>query len=208
MKNENARYILTLTTICLVAASLLTGVYFLTNPRILQQKAQQEKQALTEVFPRAGYFEPVTKDGQVTHFKAYTSLDKKRLLGYAFRAEAQGYASVIETMAGVDTKGVITGITVLAQNETPGLGAQIEQVLVNKTLWQKIKELFAGEKTPQDPIQPWFCAQFTGKEIKDLIVVRSPGAKNIQAITGATISSRALTVSVREKAKQVLEHER
>lgn len=206
---ENLRYILTLTVICLVTASLLTGVYLLTRPKILEQKAQAEKEALEEVIPEAGYFEPVLKDNQAIYFRAYSSSDKKKILGYAFKTEGQGYSSAIETMAGMDTEGKITGIKILEQNETPGLGAKISEVLAKKTLWQAIKEFFAPEKRlPEMPLKPWFCGQFKGKRIKDLIVVKDATKKNIQAITGATISSEALTNSVREKAKEISNYER
>lgn len=196
---ENLRYILTLTVICLVTASLLTGVYLLTRPKILEQKAQAEKEALEEVIPEAGYFEPVLKDNQTIYFRAYSSSDKKKILGYAFNTEGQGYSSVIETMAGMDVEGKITGIKILEQNETPGLGAKINEVLAKKTLWQAIKELFTPREKPLEiSSRPWFCAQFKGKRIENLTV---------QAITGATISSEALTDSVREKAKEILEYE-
>lgn len=206
---ENLRYILTLTIICFITATLLTGVYLLTRPKIVEQKAQEEKLALKEIFPEAGYFEPQVKDGKTPYFKVYLSGDKKKLLGYAFRAQGQGYSSDIETMAGVDTQGKITGIKILAQNETPGLGAKIAEVKAKKTLWQAIKEFFTkGQKAREIASEPWFCTQFKGKKIEDLIVVNAPTEKNIQAITGATISSEALTDSVREKAKEILKYER
>ncbi|MBU3933566.1 MAG: RnfABCDGE type electron transport complex subunit G [Candidatus Omnitrophica bacterium] len=202
---ENIKYILTLTIICFIIASLLTGVYLLTRPRILEQKAQEERQALKEVLPEAGYFEPVVRDGRKIYFRAYSSSDKKQILGYAFRAQAQGYSGLIETMAGMNIQGRITGIKILAQKETPGLGAKIEEVKVQKSLWQAIKELFTREqKAYEIPDKPWFCAQFKGKKISELIVVKTLTERNIQAITGATISSEALTDSVREKAKEIL----
>ena len=203
--HENLKYILTLSIICLVTASLLTGVYLLTRPKILEQKTRAEQEALKEVVPEAGYFEPVVKDNKVIYFRAYASSDKKKTLGYAFKTEGRGYSGVIETMAGMDTKGEITGIKILAQNETPGLGAKISEVLAKKTLWQVIKEFFTpGKKPAEISAQPWFCAQFKGKRIKDLTVVKTATEKNIQAITGATISSEALTDSVREAAGEIL----
>jgi len=169
--SENIKYILTLTIICFITATLLTGVYLLTRPKILEQKAQEERQALKEVLPAAGYFEPVVRDGQKIYCR-------------------------------------ITGIKILAQKETPGMGAKIEEVKVQKSLWQAIKELFTKEQRVQEiPDKPWFCAQFKGKKIGELIVVKTPTEKNIQAITGATISSEALTDSVREKAKEILQYE-
>ena len=211
--SENLRYILTLTIICLITASLLTGVYFLTRPKILEQKAKGQQQALEEVLPEAGYFEPVMQEDKIAYFRAYLSPDKEKMFGYAFRAEGKGYSGVIETMAGMDMQGRITGIKLLAQNETPGLGAKIGEVLAKKTLWQAIKEFFVnplprGKREEVRGDEPWFCAQFRGKKIGDLLVVKTPTQRNIQAITGATISSEALTDSVREKAKEILEYER
>lgn len=206
--SESLKHILILTTICFIAASLLAGVSFLTKPNILQQKAQAEKAALEEVMAQARYFEAVPQDGQVLYFRAYSSSDKKKILGYAFRAQAAGYSGMIESMVGMDTRNRITGVKILAHSETPGLGAKVEEVLIKKTLWQAIKELFtAAEESPQAPEGAWFCAQFKGKMVKDLIAVTSPTEKNIQAITGATISSKALTDSVRKKAKEILKYE-
>jgi len=80
--------------------------------------------------------------------------------------------------------------------------------LTSRTLGQAIRDFFRGEKSKEEPCrQPWFCAQFKGKKIDDLIVVSTATKKNIQAITGATISSKALTDSVRRKAEEVLEYE-
>lgn len=205
---ENLRYILTLTLICFVTASLLTGVYLLTQPRILKEKEKEKAQALKEVMPEAGYFDVVDKDGKTIYYRAYSSSNKQKLLGFAFTARAQGYSGVIETMAGIDGQGKITGIKILEQSETPGLGARIAEVLKEKTLWQAAKEFIDKKKKIDEiPDKPWFCAQFKGKKIDDLIVVKTPTEKNIQAITGATISSEALTDSVREKAKEILRYE-
>ncbi|MFH1245377.1 MAG: RnfABCDGE type electron transport complex subunit G [Candidatus Omnitrophota bacterium] len=207
--SESIKYILTLTLICFVTAVLLTGVYFLTSPKILAQKEMAEKEALEEVFPRAGYFEAVEQEGRPAYFRAYSSADKKDLLGYVFKTAGKGYSSVIEAMSGMDTAGRITGIKVLAQNETPGLGAKINEILEKRTLAQAIKELFLNKKKPAEPAgKPWFCLQFGGRRIEDLTVVKTAAEKNIQAITGATISSRALTDSVRKRAEEILQYER
>jgi len=203
----NIRYILTLTIICFITASLLTGVYLLTKPKILEQKAEEEKTALRDVFPLAGSFEPVIEEGKTIYFNVYD--DKGKITGYAFRTEAQGYSGPIETMAGMDIRGRITGIRILEQKETPGLGARISEVLVTKTLWQAIKEFFSPKDEEIPPAaEPWFCAQFKDKEIAELVVVTKPEERKIHAVTGATISSQAVTDSVREKAKEILEYEK
>jgi electron transport complex protein RnfG len=203
---EKLKYVLTLSIICFITASLLTGVYLLTKPKILEQKAEEEKTALRDVFPSAESFEPVIKEGKTLFFNVY---QEEKIAGFAFRAEAQGYSGPIETMAGMDLQGRITGIRILEQKETPGLGAKISEVLVTKTLWQAIKEFFSPKDEEIPPAaEPWFCAQFKDKEIAELVVVTKPTERNIHAVTGATISSQAVTDSVREKAKEILEYEK
>jgi Na+-translocating ferredoxin:NAD+ oxidoreductase subunit G len=97
---------------------------------------------------------------------------KNKLMGYVIKATAKGYGGKIIILAGVTTKKEITGIKILEHQETPGLGANI-------TL-------------------PFFYEQFTDKRLSDLIVVKQKNAKNILSITGATISSRAVTDSVKK----------
>ena len=204
---QGLNYILTLSLICMVTATLLTAVYLFTRPKILKQKARAQQEALKEVLPEAGYFEPVIKEGKGLYFRAYASADKQKLIGYAFIARGQGYSSQIETMAGIDRQGRISGIRILSQNETPGLGAKINEVLAEKSLWQRVKEIFGLRKQQaQQVFKPWFCEQFKGKKVQALTVVADKTERNIQAVTGATISSEALTNSVRQKAKQILSY--
>jgi electron transport complex protein RnfG len=94
-------------------------------------------------------------------------------------ALGQGYSSTIRTVVGVDREMSITGIKVAFQQETPGLGTRVEEVK-------------RGQKTS------WFQDQFKGKKIEQLEVVRAKDPARIEAITGATISSKAVTNSVRE----------
>ena len=79
-------------------------------------------------------------------------------------------------MVGVDTSGAITGVIVLFQQETPGLGARIE-------------EIRHGETTP------WFTRQFIGKLASDTFAVAKDGG-DIDSIKGATISSRTVAESI------------
>jgi len=162
-----------------IAATALAGIYSVTKPRIERQKQLVLENALTVALPsveQEAIF-PVQRDGKVLYYEGYTSKDKSELVGYAFVAKGPAYSSVIETMVGVDTTGQILGMQVLSQQETPGLGTRIEEVKY-------------GEE------DPWFQRQFIGKIAENLKVDKDGG--DIQAITGATISSRALTKSVVE----------
>jgi electron transport complex protein RnfG len=164
---EMARYGFILSVICIIAAGLLAGVNSLTKKRIIAQAQAEEDMALKEVLPGAEKFETVMKDAETLYYKG---TDKEgRPLGVAFKASGKGYSSVIETLVGMDTRGKITAIKVLSQNETPGLGMRV--------------------------IEDNFTGQFANKDRQEL--------SGVQAITGATISSRAVIDSVEKRAQEI-----
>jgi electron transport complex protein RnfG len=192
MQNNFIRYAATLAIICLAASGLLSVVYNVTQPQIAAQAKMEEESALKDVYPGAERFEPVAEKGSVFYYKALNASGE--LLGYAFKAEKKGYSSTIVTMVGMDTKGIIKRIKILSQNETPGLGSRIEEIRQKETFWDVVlKKVKIAEKP-----RPWFQSQFDGKDYKTL-------DRSVEAITGATISSLAVIVSVEEKAKEVME---
>jgi len=135
------RYGLTLGIICMAAAGLLSGVNFLTKPRIIAQAQAEEEISLKEVIPAAARFEAVKSGDKVSYYKAFDL--GGRLIGAAFQASTKGYSSTILTIAGMLNDGTITAIKVLSQNETPGLGAKIcesdfTQQFKNKVLYLKL----------------------------------------------------------------------
>lgn len=93
--------------------------------------------------------------------------------GQAVVASPRGYSGPIEMMVGIDKEGKVTGVKILNHRETPGLGANI--------------------------VKSRFLNQFIGKSLKDPIEPK----KDIDAITGATISSRAVCSGVREALNKV-----
>lgn len=189
---ELVRYGFILCVICLVAAGLLAGMNLLTSSRILAQVQNEELASLKEVIPQGDSFEAV-KDAQ-DEILYYNAFDKdKNIIGYAFKASGKGYSSTIETMVGMMRDGTIAGIKVLSQNETPGLGARICEVQEDKTIF----DLGKKEAIPSAPKKPWFQEQFSNKRIDNL--------NEVQAITGATISSKAVIDSVEQKALQIQE---
>jgi electron transport complex protein RnfG len=117
----------------------------------------------------------------------------------------QGYQSYIKVLAGINPAGVIQGIDVLQQAETPGLGARIEEVAARETLWGRLRRLFTGAAVPASPERPWFAQQFDGRTVDRLALVVPPRqGDGIHALTGATITSRALTGAVKESIERFL----
>jgi electron transport complex protein RnfG len=165
--------------VTVVAAAALAGVNAVTKPRIEEQRRLALERALTIALPQAdsSAIFPIMDNDKVLYYKGYFSPDTSTLVGYAFVAYGKGYSSTVETMVGVDTSGTICGTKVLHQVETPGLGTKIEEIRY-------------GED------KPWFQEQFKKRRAKELVVDKDGG--EINSVTGATISSRAVTKSIAE----------
>ncbi|HEX9973978.1 MAG TPA: RnfABCDGE type electron transport complex subunit G [bacterium] len=170
-----------------IAGAALSVVNNITKPEIEKRKIQATAEALTTALPAAanGVIEPVIKADTIRYYLGYRDSLKLQFVGYAFLAKENGYSSEIETMIGVDTTGTIVGIKILRQLETPGLGTKIEEVRYGQ-------------------ISPYFQTQFIDKVAGQLAVDKDGG--QIVSITGATISSRATTNSIK-KGIQKLEQE-
>jgi RnfABCDGE-type electron transport complex G subunit len=88
-------------------------------------------------------------------------------IGYIVETYGKGYSSYIDILFSVDDQFKVEKISILHHAETPGLGDEIQA--------------------------PWFKKQFAGKDEAHLVVKKGETKDYIQAITGATISSRAVT---------------
>jgi len=173
---ELVRFGLILGIICLIATLVLAVTYEITKPKIDAQLRQEEEEALKAILPDIDSFKE-KKAGDIEYFEAFKD---NNLKGYCIRVTGNGYNGFIRMIAGIDTDGVIKGVKVLEHQETPGLGSQINHTA-------------PGEK------EPWFLRQFAGKSARTIAV-----KKDIDAITGATISSRAVTDAVRETVTRFL----
>ncbi|MDO8733909.1 MAG: RnfABCDGE type electron transport complex subunit G [Elusimicrobiota bacterium] len=152
--------------ICAVAGVTLAGTNEFTTHKIASQKLKAENSALTEVLPVAFCFE--VKD----NFPKNGFDDKNNIVGYVLKVIAKGYSGQIESLVGLDRDFKITGVKILSQNETPGLGAKI------------------SEKN--------FLLQFIGKFSEKVLLKKDNKSGEIDGITSATISSRAITDAIRK----------
>lgn len=191
------RLSIVLAIVTVVAAFVLAEIYSVTKPQIELQKQAKTQDALKFVLPDAMLLTEVTrkvpvKDGdgvtlyekeEVVYYRAFADADGLQLLGYAFKADGNGYSSVIETMVGIDTLGTIKNIKIISQKETPGLGALAED-----------SAEFTGKK--------WSTQQFKGKTVEQMKVDKDGG--EIVSITGATITSRTIANSIRDELKILL----
>jgi len=107
----------------------------------------------------------------------YIVLKDSQSIGYAFIAKGKGYGGEIQTLVGIGKDFAVMGITVMSNSETPGLGSKI-------TLSS-------------------FTDQFKGLKSNEVILSKDGG--QVDAITGATISSRAVTDSVKKELDKKIE---
>ena len=189
----------------------LHGVNELTKERIAVAQRRNLADGQKQIFARAATFSeekhfPMAQ-GSGTYYEVYSS--SGALIGYELLTAKQGYQSLITVLTGVTTNGVLTGIKVLTQAETPGLGAEVEAIPASGTLWQALAGLFRSgtdKKAAAGPVVPPFQAQFSGKRIEQLAVVKQPDPQRIEALSGATITSAAVTKAVREPLEALMAH--
>ena len=160
---------LTLFAICLVATALLGLTNNVTAPII-------EKLAIeTEIKSRQVVFADAKSFGEAEILEDGTSVvaaldDAGNVIGHVVVNTAKGYGGDISVMTGVDSEGKVTGVNILSHAETAGLGAKAAE--------QDFRDRFIG-----------LISGITVSKDK-------AGDNSIDAITGATITSRAVTDAV------------
>ncbi|MCI8441855.1 MAG: FMN-binding protein [Provencibacterium sp.] len=113
---------LVLAVICLVVSAALSGTYGITNPIIEENNRIAEQQALTEVLPAGDSFvaaEGSLPDGVSAFYTAENGA------GCVVRVSPSGYGGPISMMVGLNTDGAISGIKVLENSETQGIGSKV-----------------------------------------------------------------------------------
>lgn len=179
MKNMTPKFVLkvagTLTAIALVVAALLGLVNSVTYERIEEFNFAATRAALDKVTPDGSDYQKLelsqeAKDAAAAQGGTLTEMYAVSTGGYACKVVASGSQGNIEMIVGVDADGAISGISVVDNAETKGIGSKVMENLPNA----------AGV-----PV----LDQFIGLSgAGDLVV-----GKNITAITGATVSTRGIT---------------
>lgn len=222
---------ITLTIVSLLASLGVSSVFLLTKDTIKRKELAVRTEALYVVLPGLeGDPVEVTPATIADEDRVYKGVNKSdQLIGYAACGEAQGYSSKIKVMVGIDPHlEKIIGINILAQNETPGLGTKMTEVESTTTLWsliygkelkpmdldseeswplpmfrqpERIKKFGLGKKAKK-PV-PWFQEQFKHKIYNQLVVSKVRDDEKITAITGATISTKAVVNAVQNAINKI-----
>ncbi len=180
MKNKSFKEIalpaIMLFVIAAICTALLAGTNLLTKDKIAQLAVEAENSAKAAVLTAASFSDNKTAvvDGKENiYYEAYD--ENNNVIGYVFSVTVKSYGGDLSCMVGISTEGKVTGVEITTINDTPGLGMKA---------------------TGED-----FLNQFKGKEAGITVNKNSSSDTEIQAITGATISSQAVTDAVNEAFK-------
>ncbi len=166
-----------LTIICIIITGLLAGTNELTKDPIAQQVELKAQLTREIVLPEAKTYKEIdiTLLGENLDIdNCFAGFDESdNLVGYTITSTENGYGGPIEVMVGIlSTDDTVNGVSILSQTETPGLGANATQAEFTDQYKQVIPEAFTVVKTP---------------DVKQ---------GEIEAITGSTITSDAVTKAV------------
>lgn len=176
MKKLNLKEVLiptiSLFIICAVATVLLALTNNVTEPMIKKLAVENAAKTRQLVLTDAASFseeKTVQLDGEeYVYYEGYNASNE--LVGYILTTQSKGYGGAVEIMTGITADGKVAGVETLTLNETAGLGMK------------------AKESSFRD--------QYKGKQNKINVVKSNPGDSDIQALTGATITSTAVTNAV------------
>lgn len=177
------KMIIVLTSVMILSGLVLASAYSLFQPRIQENQRLALERSLAALFQ--GVTSPEFTRLETEEMTIYRATDQAgTTLGYAVRVEASGYGGTIELLAGLSPDGSdVTGIEVVSHLETPGLGGRITE--------ESFQEQFRG----LDP----------GQEISFVKNAPAQADENeIQALSGATISTRAVVSGLNEGLETAL----
>ncbi len=164
---EILKITLNLVIFYLVGGLILAVVYAKTSPIMYRNAVIEKEQALKKLMPEADGIEKLG-DWSVheKHGEYYAAIKGGAVIGYLVQSYGKGYSSYINTLIAVDKDFRVLKINILGHAETPGLGDEIET--------------------------DGFKNRFAGKDAGHLKVLKTETTEYVQAISGATISSRAV----------------
>jgi len=160
---------------CLISGVIIGIVYFITAPIAVQKSEMMTQESMKALVNDADAFNKVS--GKEEWF---TAEKDGKVIAYVVPGESKGYGGAIKMLVAVSNDGKVIDYSILTSNETPGLGS----------------------KAAEEP----FKGQFKGKQAETLTVTKdASNTENIQAMTGATISSKAVTLAVKNAVDEVVQ---
>lgn len=161
-------------------ALILAVVYGITKVPIAEAKKADKRDKLAQVMPKFDN-DPLTLEqplsdvpaGKPGNVMLYTGKENDATSGYGeTSAVGTGYSGYFSVVFGLDQSGTITSVKILETLETPGLGSKASQ--------------------------PQFIDQFEGKNLDNYKFKVTKDGGDVDAITGATITSRAVCAALQQ----------
>jgi electron transport complex protein RnfG len=192
---SSLRLVLTLAIAGLISGVAIIAIYETTLPTITANKARELREAVFKVLPGVSQMQAlVYRDGQLIAVKAaekgepviYGGYDEQSdFVGYAIPAAGPGFQDTIGLLYGyTPERKLVVGMEILESRETPGLGDKIYKDMD-------------------------FVGSFSALSIVPEIVAVKKGTRSlpneIDSITGATISSKAVVRIINETNAEWLE---
>lgn len=187
----NVKMLRAMVGIGIISSLLIVLTFQLTLPRVQRLKAEALEKAIFNVLPGTvstqafgitteGDLE-VKVEGQVYKSTVYAGYDEsEKLVGFAVEAAGQGYADIIRILYGYDpVQQTVIGFQVLESKETPGLGDKIEKEQRFLDNFKALDVSLTGDG-------------IIGNKVTTVKQGEKENAWEIDGITGATISSRAI----------------
>ena len=181
------KYIIKLTVTlfltCMVVAGILGWVNSITKDKIAAITWEKTVAAMQQVITADDFSDAMELTDDMTAAAAaqggtldavYEAQSGGQVVGYAINVEASGSQGIISMMVGIDTDGAVTGVSIVTNAETSGIGSKVmgNEPLANGT---------------------GVLDQFIGKSAADGTLAVGT---NVDAITGATVSSKGVTTGV------------
>jgi electron transport complex protein RnfG len=188
------KFAITLGLIAAITGFALAIVYQITKPIIEAQDLKALQQGLSEIFPGDYEFVKLDKpisstDPSVQITESYLVKDKstQKNVGMVARVVVPGSQAPIEMLVGIKSDGTVSGVKILKLNETAGLGANADNPKYYVDKKNKIT----------------FLGQFIGKNVeKDKLIPK----EDIIAMSGATITSRAISTGVKVAGQAIVSY--
>jgi electron transport complex protein RnfG len=175
-----------LLAVCFVTVGIVSAVNDITKDRIAALEEEAKQEYMEKVLPAADSFETTVlneKDAkfQATVLEVNKGFKGQEVAGCVYLVKTSGYGGDIVVVVGIDKSGAVSGVVVGDNNETPGVG--------------------------REAAKPDFVNRFIGAREANLKVTKKGGnaANEIDALSGATVTSNALTRAVNAALNHYIE---
>jgi electron transport complex protein RnfG len=178
---EILKITLPLVAIFVVAGIIMGVTYQHTYPVRFQAEKKEKEEALKEMAPDAT--DPIKPAGDWTvnnkPYEYYAATAGGKPVAFIAETAGKGYSSFIKMLVSLSPDMKIGDVKVLDMNETPGLGDQV--------------------------LEKSFLDQFKGKSLSQIVLIKGETKENIQAVSGATYSSRGVTNGVKDAVQLLVD---